>query len=271
MYQPKLTIQKGFRDSIQIQFKNSDQKPVQLNPTTNYVFDMIDSSGRQRVLSKALTLIDDGVTTSTRGLSLVTFDPIDSINLVAGNYRFLVKQDNGDGTYTPVYSNTYYGITGDIEIVEDGFAIGFPVQTINSIQIEQGQEYNRDPTNPGYIFFTGWYRPFPNAMTTQTSQVVSFALNNFVGTVSVEGTLANSPTPEGSGNIQAFPINSYTSSSPTTGNIQLSWNTTVTAVRFKVKPINDAFGVDYYPTGNPIGSNINKFPNGFIDKIEYFS
>ena len=271
MYQRKLKIQKGFKDSIQIQFKNSDQKPVPLSTSTNYWFDMIDSVGRQRVLTKQLTLIDDQVTTSTRGLSLATFDPIDTMNLSAGSYRFLVKKDNGDGTFTPAYANTYYEITGEVEIVEDGFALGFPVQVINSKQLEQGQEYNRDPMNMGYIFFTGWYRPFPSAMTISTPQSAMFSLNNFVGTISIEGTLANSPSPQGSANAQAFEIATYAATSPTTGNIQLSWNTSITAIRFKVKPVNNAFGVDYYPTGNPIGSNINKFPSGFIDQIQYFS
>jgi hypothetical protein len=36
-------------------------------------------------------------------------------------------------------------------------------------------------------------------------------------------------------------------------------------------PASDGFGINYYPTGNPIGSNINKFPNGFVDNIQYFS
>ena len=100
MYQRKLKIQKGFKDSIQIQFKNSDQKAVSINSGT-YWFDMIDASGRELVLSKQLSVLDDSVTTSTKGLALASFDPIDTINLTAASYKFIVKQDNGDGTFTP--------------------------------------------------------------------------------------------------------------------------------------------------------------------------
>lgn len=271
MYQRKLKIQKGFKDSIQIQFKNSDQKPVSISTGTNYWFDMIDSSGRQLVLTKQLTVLDDSVTTSTRGVCLATFDPIDTINLTAASYKFLVKQDNGDGTFTPAYSNTYYGITGEVEVVEDGFAIGFPVQIVSEKQLEQGQEYNRDPQNMGYYFYSGWYRPWPNAMTTVTPQSCSISLNNFKGTIMVEGTLDNNPSSAGSANAQAFEIASAVSTTPTTGNIQLTWNTNLTAVRFVIQPDSDGFGINYYPTGNPVGSDLNKFPNGFVDQIQYFS
>ncbi len=271
MYQRKLKIQKGFKDSIQIQFKNSDQKPVSISTSTNYWFDMIDSSGRQLVLTKQLTVLDDSVTTSTRGTCLASFDPVDTINLTAASYKFLIKQDNGDGTFTPAYSNTYYGITGEVEVVEDGFAIGFPVQTVSSKQLEQGQEYNRDPAHMGYFFYSGWYRPWPNAMTVVTPQSCTIALNNFKGTITVQGSLDNNPSPAGSANAQSFVIASAASVTPTTGNIQLSWNTNLTAVRFVIQPDADGFGSNYYPTGNPIGSNLNKFPSGFIDQIQYFS
>jgi len=338
MYQRKLKIQKGFKDYIQIQFKNSDQKPVSLSTSSNYWFDLIDSYGRQLVLTKPLTIIDDtvtfpvsqaqtstntllnfadtskitvgqsvsgfgipinstvvGVTTNTvtlskptnylittatsvtfntlalRGVAKLELDPQDTINLTAASYKIVVKQANNDGTFTPAYANTYYGIAGDIEIQEDGYPIGFPVQTVNRAQLEAGKEYDYDINNLGYIFFTGWLRPYPSAMTTSSTQCVSINLNNFAGTIIVQGTLDNNPSPAGQANAEAFTITNYVSATPTQATIQLSWNTVVTAVRFSVKPFNDAFGVNYYPTGNPIGSEMNKFPNGFIDMFSYFS
>jgi len=338
MYQRKLKIQKGFKDSIQIQFKNSNQKPIFVTTSTNYWFDIIDTSGRQLVLTKPLTVLDDTVvytistdqsdvgvnlniadtskisvgqavsgfgiqanstvinvssgtitlnyptlypvtsstsvtvnTLSLRGLASIIFDPMDTINLTAASYKFLVKVDNGDGTFSPAYADTYYGITGEIEIVEDGYPIGFPVQTISAKQLEQGQEYDRNPGNMGYTFYSGWLRPYPSAMTISTPQSASFLLDGFTGTITVEGTLDNNPSGAGHANAQAFTITTYNSITPTSGNIQLSWNTALTAVRFVVMPTSDAFGNNYYPTGFPVGSNINKFPNGFVDKIQYFS
>lgn len=265
MYQRKLKIQKGFKDSIQIQFKNSDQKPVGLSTATSYYFDMIDSTGRQLVFSKELD-----VTTSTH-IRSVSFDPIDTFPLAAGSYKFLVKQDNGDGTFTPAYANTYYGITGEIEVVEDGFALGYPIQTIDIKQLEAGKDYNRDVLHMGYMFYSGWLRPVirPTAGATTSTAIVTLA--NFAGEITVEGTLDNDPSGAGSANAQTTTLTSYSSNTPAQGTIQLSWNGSYTAIRFKVQPARDGFGVNYYPTGNPIGSNKDKFPSGFVDQIQYIS
>lgn len=269
MYQRKLKIQKGFKDSIQIRFKNSDQKPVSVS-TGTYWFDLIDDAGRELLVSKQLVIIDDGVTTSTRGVSIITFDPLDTINLASGNYKFIVKQENNDGTFTPAYSNTYYGITGDLEIVEDGYPIGYPIQTVDRKKLESGQEYDRTPGNMGYNFYTGWLRPVVRPTTVTTSSAV-FSLASFVGEITVEGTLDNAPSGAGQANAQAFTITNYVSVSPTQGTIQLYWNMAVTAVRFKVRPINGPLGSNYYPTGYPVGTNTNKFPSGFVDQIQYIS
>ena len=271
MYQRKLKIQKGFKDSIQIQFKNSDQKPVPLSTSSSYWFDMIDTSGRQLVLSKQLTIVDDAVTTSTRGIALATFDPIDTINLTAASYKFLVKQDNGDGTFTPAYSNTYYGITGEVEVVEDGFAIGYPIQTIDIKKLESSKEYDRNPMQMGYMFISEWVRPIVRPTTMATTSTAVITLASFVGEITVEGTLDNDPSGAGHANAQVSTLTNYVSVSPTQGTIQLTWNGAYTAVRFKIKPTNDPFGVNYYPTGNPIGSHTNKWPSGFVDQIQYIS
>lgn len=270
MYQRKLKIQKGFKDSIQIQFKNSDQKPVSVS-TGTYYFDMIDSSGRQLVLSKPLTIVDDAITTSTKGMAVASFDPIDTVNLTAASYKFLVKKDNGDGTFTPAYSNTYYGITGEVEIVEDGFAIGYPVQTVDIKKLESGKEYDRTFGSMGYIFVSEWMRPIVRPTTAATTSSVLITLASFAGEITVEGTLDNNPSPAGQANAQAFTVTNYISSTPAQGTIQLSWNGAYTAVRVKVKPSTDGVLSNYFPTGYPVGSNNNKYPSGFVDQIQYIS
>jgi hypothetical protein len=269
MYQRPIKIQKGFKDSVQIQFKNSDQKPVTLSTSSEYYIDLIDQTGRELVLSKQLALIDDGVTTSTRGMSVVTFDPFDTINLQADSYKFVVKKRNDDGTFTPAYSNTYYGITGEIEIVQDGFAIGYPIQTVDIKTLEAGKSYDYTPSAMGYVFVSPWMRPKISPVQRVSSSTALITLASFVGEITVEATMDSSPSPTGQANAQSFSVTNYTSVIPTQGIIQLNWTGSYTAVRFKIKPTNDPHGTNYYPTGNPVGSNKNKFPNGFVDQIQY--
>ena len=344
MYQRKLRIQKGFKDSIQLQFKNSDQKPISFQSTDKYHFDIIDTNGRQLVLTNPVEILDDskiysikidqptasktlaftntneisigqlvtgfGISANTvvigidntattvtlnntpiypistltsltfatiavRGIGRVSFEPYDTINLAAGNYKFIVKKENNEDpahpSYTPAYANTYYGITGEIELVEDGFPIGYPIQTVDVKKLETGKEYDRNPMDMGYVFTTEWLRPMVRTTLTPTTSTAIITLSSFVGTITVEGTLDNNPSGAGHANAQAFTATTYTSVSPTQGTIQLDWNGAYTAVRFKVKPAQNGLGSNYYPTGYPVGSNTNKFPSGFVDQIQYIS
>ena len=338
MYQRKLQLQKGFKDSIQVQFKNSDQKPVAITTATNYTMDIIDNQGRQLVLSKPLTVLDDTVilsvnanqtatgvtltfddtsmvsvgqtasgfgiqvntivtavssgtvtlntptfypvtsatnvtfnTLALRGLAEVTFLPLDTLSVTAASYKFIVKQDNGDGTFSPAYANTYYGIAGDLEIVEDGYPIGFPVQKVSKDQLIAGKAISYQINTPPYLFASPWLFPYPSAMTIATPQSAVLALDNFVGTITVQGTLDNSVSNAGHANVQSVDLTTYTTTTPTLGNIQLTWTGTYTAIRFVIVPAADGFGNNYYPTGNPIGSLTNQFPSGFLDNIQYIS
>lgn len=278
MYQRKLKLQKGFKDSVQLQFKNGDQKPVAISSST-YRFDLIDSTGRELVFSSPLTSLEV-VSTSTstivnKGLALATFMPADTINLVAGSYKFIIKKSNTDGTYTPAYADTYYGITGEVEIVEDGFPIGYPIQTVELEQLETSKQYDRSIQSMGYTFFSGWLRPVVRSVTGATTSTALITLASFKGTITVEGTLDNTPSPAGQANTQVFAVagtaTTYTTSTVSHGTIELNWSGAYTAIRFKVRPANDNLGVNYYPTGNPVGTNTNKFPSGFVDQIQYIS
>ena len=62
MYQHDLKIQKGIKNKVRIQFKNSDQKRITISNTATYVFSMFDSSTQQLVLEKKLDVLDDGNT-----------------------------------------------------------------------------------------------------------------------------------------------------------------------------------------------------------------
>lgn len=275
MYQRKIKIQKGFKDTVQIQFKNSDQKPVSISSGT-FFMDIIGNDNRQLFFSKPLNIVETQSTgTSTtivnKGMASVSFDPEDTIQLSAGNYKFIVKQVNEDGTYTPAYSNTYYGITGDIEIVEEGFPIGYPIQSVDMKTLESSKNYDRTVGSMGFTFTTGWLRPVTRLSTTSTTATAVVTLAGFKGTITAEGTLDNSPSSAGHANAQSFTINTWTYATPTTSIENLDLGSGFTAVRFTVKPSNDGFGVNYYPTGNPIGSQNNKFPSGFIDQIQFIS
>jgi hypothetical protein len=61
MYQRDLKIQKGIKNKIRIQFKNSDQKRLPISNTATYVFNMFDADTQQLVIEKQLEVLDDSV------------------------------------------------------------------------------------------------------------------------------------------------------------------------------------------------------------------
>jgi hypothetical protein len=64
MYQRELTIQKGIKNNIRIQFKNSDQKLLTVSSSSVFVFNMFDATTQRQLLKKQLTILDDTILTS---------------------------------------------------------------------------------------------------------------------------------------------------------------------------------------------------------------
>ena len=54
MYQRDLTIQKGIKNQIRIQFKNSDQKRVSVATTQTFVFSMFDAINQRLLIEKEI-------------------------------------------------------------------------------------------------------------------------------------------------------------------------------------------------------------------------
>jgi hypothetical protein len=65
MYQRDLNIQKGIKNRVRIQFKNSDQKKIAVSNTATYVFSMFDAVNRRLLIEKPLTILDDSQTLYT--------------------------------------------------------------------------------------------------------------------------------------------------------------------------------------------------------------
>lgn len=113
MYQHDLKIQKGIKNQVRIQFKNSDQKKVSISNTQTFVFSMFDAVNQRLLIEKPLEVLEEN--TSTKGIALLTLTESDTIDIPKSSYKFTVKLLESDGSYLPTYSNTYYGLAGRSE------------------------------------------------------------------------------------------------------------------------------------------------------------
>lgn len=186
MYQRDLKIQKGIKNKIRIQFKNSDQKKISISNTQTYIFSMFDAINRRLLIEKQLEVLD-AATTSTKGLALLTLTESDTLDLDKSSYQFTVKLLDSDGTYLPAYSNTYYGMAGTLHLIEETYPVLQNSVTITNFNKTYNDSIFKYEHKSGDVYAA----PAFNGNTAL--HTVAFYLGAYKGTVYVEATLDNSP------------------------------------------------------------------------------
>lgn len=199
MYQRDLIFQKGLKNQVRIQFKNSDQKRIRIYSTQTYIFSMYDTINKRLIVEKPLEVLDNN-TTSTKGLALLTLLESDTIDLDKSSYIFSVKCLSEDGSYSPTYSNTYYGINGTAHIKEDVF----PFQTPSTENTAFSKIYN--DSIQLYEFKSDRIYASPEYNGNTAIHTLAFYLTGYKGTIYIQGTLDNNPTQDSS----YFIINTFT-------------------------------------------------------------
>jgi hypothetical protein len=248
MYQRDLKIQKGIKNRVRIQFKNSDQKKVQIYNTQTFVFSLFDAINRRLLIEKELEVLD--VSTATRGQALLTLNESDTLDLDRSSYQYSVKLQDTDGTYLPAYANTYYGMAGTLHLSNDIYPVlqdSVQVTTFTKTYNDDIQLYEQ---KSGNIYASPEY----NGNTALHTAAVY--LTNYKGTVYIQGTLDNSPG--SSGNYSTIVSKTYNG---TSGIDYFNFNGVFTYIR-----------ILHIPAKGPLDSdNDNPAFFGSLDKVLYRS
>ena len=249
MYQHDLKVQKGIKNKVRIQFKNSDQKRITIDSSGTYVFSMFDAVTQRLLIEKPLEILDEG-TTSTRGLALLTLTESDTIDLEKSSYQFSVKKQDTDGTYMPAYSNTYYGVAGTLHLLQDTFPVLQPSQEVVSFLPNFNSATNLYEHKSGNIY------AYPEYNGNSGLHTLAMYMGRFKGTVYIQGTLSNAP--DSSGHYITVTSKTYTGF---TGVDYVNFNGVFTYIR-----------IMYVPATAPAESTNNN-PNffGSVDKALYRS
>ena len=120
VYDRRLTLHRGVSNPITFTFKNEDQKAQDITSRT-YEFNMIDSESKKAVLTKTLTVLDDGSTVSTRGDASCTITEGDLLPLDAKFYNFSVREVKSDGSREITYADTGYAAAGTVELLDGAY------------------------------------------------------------------------------------------------------------------------------------------------------
>lgn len=248
MYQRDLTIQKGIKNQIRIQFKNSDQKRVSVATTQTFVFSMFDAINQRLLIEKELEILNE--TTSTKGVALLTLNESDTLDLDRSSYQFSIKRLDSNGTYTPAYANTYYGMAGTMHLASDVF----PVLKDSIVITSFPKSYNS--LLAVYEHKSGNIYAYPEFNGNNALHTLAIYMSAFKGTVKIYGTLDNTPSDGSFAVVEQRTYNGFS------GIDYVNFNGVYTYIK-----------IIYIPAAGPPPNTSNDDPNffGSLDKILYRS
>jgi hypothetical protein len=231
VYSRPLKAYRGIKNTLQLQLKDSDQKPVVITGKT-FVFNILNPSTYVVILSKTGTI-------SNANLGKVDFLLTDSDlrNTDANMYTYSVHELNADGTRSVVYGGDNYEAGGTIEII-DGVYNEFRPSTelkVLSDAVGTGTQTTR---------YTSAANSCPELNQNKALHTAQYYLDGYTGTITVQATMDDVSNLL-SANWVDVTSNTYTSK---TGNEYVEFTGVFTAVRFKdVKTLGTLTKVLYRP------------------------
>ena len=216
VYSRPLKAYRGIKNTLQLQLKDSDQKPVVITGKT-FVFNILNPSTYVVILSKTGTI-------TNANLGKVDFELSDSDlrNTDASMYTYSVHEQLADGTRKVVFSGDNYDAGGTIDIVDgvyNQFKDSATVLVISDV-VGTGTQTTK---------FTSSTNSYPELNQNKALHTAQYYLSGYTGTITVQATM-DDVTNLLSANWIDVKSSTYTSK---TGNEYVEFNGVFTAVRFK--------------------------------------
>ena len=182
VYDRRLTLHRGVDNPVTFTFKNEDQKAQDITSKT-YEFNMIDTESKKAVLTKTLTILDDGSTVSTKGDASCTITEGDLIGLDAKFYNFAVRDVASDNARTVTYSSTGYAAAGTIEVLDGAYPEFVDSTSVTSFTGTGGPlQYTSSAIDSR-----------PGINNNKALHTIAVYTQDFAGDIKVQGTMASSP------------------------------------------------------------------------------
>ena len=181
VYDRMLKVFRGVSNPITFTFKNEDQKDQTITSKT-YEFNIVDSVSKKSVLTRNLTILDDGSTTTTKGQASVTITDGDLISLDAKFYNYAIREIKSDNSREVTYADTGYNASGTIEIL-DGAYPEF-VASVEPVFVAMSGSTRK---TSGNVFA----RPGQN--NNSALHTVAAYWSSYTGNFKIQGTLSTSP------------------------------------------------------------------------------
>ena len=181
VYDRRLTLHRGVSNPITFTFKNEDQKAQNITSKT-YEFNLIDSESKKAVITKTLTILDDGSTVSTTGDASCTITEGDLLPLDAKFYNFSVREVKSDNSREITYADTGYAAAGTVEILDGAYPEFVPSTNVSTF------------TSGGPLaFVSGNIDARPGINNNKALHTIAVYTQDFSGTLRIQATMSASP------------------------------------------------------------------------------
>ena len=182
VYNRRITLHKGVSTPVSFTFKNEDQKAQDITSKT-YEFNVIDSETKKSVLTRNLTILDDGSTTATKGTASVSITEGDLLALDAKFYNFSIREIKSDNSKEVTYSDTGYNAAGTLEILDGAYPDAVNSTSISSFTITTGPLARTSSSIDAK----------PGINNNKALHTIAVYTKNFSGAFRVQGTMTSTP------------------------------------------------------------------------------
>lgn len=195
VYNRNLKIYKGADTRIDIQLRNTDQKPLSYSDTY-LVFQLTATEQGELIFRKDLDDVD-----SARGTARLTLTDADLIDIENGFYRYSFVQErrfytNDNYRVTSrhaVYFDAQYGAFGNLEIVGD--VIGDPDPSLVVDSFSYINPFSVGSATPKY-YISSLIDARPYLHTGNKIHTFQFYTTNYTGAVTIEGSIDKDSDPK---------------------------------------------------------------------------
>jgi len=201
VYQRRFKIYKGFKNDLLLDIKNAEQKRINVSDKT-IEFIILDQNDQEIDTISA-------VHSSTPGLATISILPETFEDIKPQFLKFAAYIVNNDGSKTPIYGDTQFGLGGMLELIQQGSPV-----PLTDLVIDVFNYYEDITTLPAikkYVSEAAQINP-PNDLSTTSSLSFNFNLSNLDGTIIVQMTKDSvAHTTSAWENIETFNVTNSTS------------------------------------------------------------
>ena len=206
VYNRNLKIFRSVDNRVDLQIKNSDQKPISTTGAT-LVFNLLSREGQDLVWSKDCEEVD-----SARGRYRIHLTSDELIDLESGFYNYSFVQETRtdiDSTNhkvikrTPLYTDSQYDVIGTLEIQGDVLGEVQDSLVVNKFSYTNSFTVG-ETTVPYYV--SSIIDAQPNINIPQSLHTLVFYSSDYEGTVTIQGSIREDAAPSTWTNITTFQI-----------------------------------------------------------------